>query len=284
MSASNQGPTGPTLSMCQSTYDFPLTSVNNGIQYWTVPTTKSYTIVAAGAGQSNSSTLNSVNEGYGVQLSASFDLTAGTILAILVGQQGLNSGHYSGGSGGTFVCTIPSAQSSLGSATPLLIAGGSAGIGYEANAGGNQNVNGTIQPHANSGQFGPPTEAGVGGIGPNGSTAPTNFAYCWGDGGAGFSGNGAWSGRYGSFANASLSFTNGGTGSTNGTHGGFGGGGSSSPSGGYASGGGGGGYGGGGAGGSDSIGAGGGGGSSYDASGAYSGSATNKGMGFVTIS
>ncbi|GAX83316.1 hypothetical protein CEUSTIGMA_g10742.t1 [Chlamydomonas eustigma] len=275
--------------MCQSSYSvpFPLTDVNNGIQYWTVPITQTYTIVAAGAGQKNTSSTNSVNVGYGVVLTASFNLTAGTVLAILVGQQGLNSGEFSGGSGGTFVCTIPDSTYSPINATPLLIAGGSAGIGYESYTSANENVNGTISTTANSGQSGqygnPPNASGTGGTGPNGSTAPTNSAYSWGDGGAGFSGNGAWSGKYGSSSNTSLSFTNGGTGSMNGTYGGFGGGGSSSPSGGYAVGGGGGGYGGGGVGGSDSFGAGGGGGSSYDASSAYKGSVSNSGMGYVMI-
>ena len=277
------GATGPT----SITYSSPLSglvTLSSGIQYFQVPVSGIYQFTVAGAGLTNSASLNATTTGYGIVMTASRALTSGNIVAILVGQQGLTSGGQTGGCGGTYVCLVPSIGA-LASATPLFIAGGAGGVGYENSAGANNNVNATMSTTGMSGTFlASGAHAGTGGIGPNGATAATNAAYAWGDGGAGFSGNGAWSLRYGSTAGVAYSFTNGGTGGINfSVYGGFGGGGCAGGGGG-GEGGGGGGYGGGGAGGSDGNGAGAGGGGSYDVSGAYTGSATNNGMGYVIIS
>lgn len=270
-------------------------SLTGGIQYWTVPGTKTYTFVVAGAGNANANSANATKAGNGVVLTATRTLNAGTVVAILVGQMGLvgtSDNRATGGSGGTFIATVTSAGSLAGDVL-LFAAGGCAGVGYETNAGANDNINGTTSTTGQNAQFQGLAQGngGLGGAGPNGggvaSTSPFNFQAA--DAGAGYSGNGA-NANAGSSAAAGKSFLNGGTGGTNGNavaYGGFGGGGgggytiSSNP---YPGGGGGGGYGGGGAGSSDNIGSGGGGGGSYDISGVYSGSATNAGMGYVTVS
>lgn len=254
-------------------------TLSSGIQYFTVPQSRVYNFTIAGAGVQNINSLNSINTGYGIVLTVSYNLIKGNQLAILVGQQGSISGGKTGGCGGTFVYNNTTS-------TLLFVAGGAGGIGYESNTGANSTVNGTLSTTGRNGVvWNSGANAGTGGIGPNGSVAATNTAYRWGDGGAGFSGNGAWSGRYGNASGVAYSFTNGGKGGINNSIavGGFGGGGSGGSYGG-GSGGGGGGYGGGGAGGSDSSGAGGGGGGSYDITNTYSGSATNSGMGYVIIS
>ena len=255
-------------------------SLSGGIQYWTVPSTRVYNFTVAGAGNYNPNSSAALKTGYGIILTASRSLTAGTVIAILVGQMGLvgtSDSRATGGSGGTFVATV-TAAGSLAGATPLFIAGGSGGIGYQG--GGTTDTNGTI---ANNGR--PGGAGGAGGTAPNGG-AGGNAS----DGGAGYSGNGGACTFNGSTASLGISFTNGGTGGTNNyyaaAYGGFGGGGAAGQvifSNQYPAGGGGGGYGGGGGGGSGGQGASGGGGGSYDITGVYSGSSTNTGMGYVTV-
>ena len=79
------GQTPPTQGDCDAAYtgttlDGAVT-VTAGIQYWTVPTTGSYTIEAFG-GQGYGSF-----GGRGAHISGEFMLTAGTQLKILVGQR-----------------------------------------------------------------------------------------------------------------------------------------------------------------------------------------------------
>lgn len=280
----NMGATGATGLSTISYSSIPgantphVMTLSGGIQYWTVPYTARYDFTIAGAGVTNPNSLNSVKTGYGIELNSSIILHKGHVIAILVGQSGLVNGGKTGGCGGTFVYNTTTS-------TLLLAAGGAGGIGYQNDVGTNDTVNGTVSGKGRNGQFwGNGVNAGIGGIGPNGATTATNFAYAWGDGGAGFSGNGAWSGRYGNANGVAYSFMNGGKGGTNTTtNGGFGGGGCAGEYGGGA-GGGGGGYGGGGAGGSDSTGAGGGGGGSYDITNVYWAGANNADMGKVKIS
>ena len=277
------GATGPTAV----TYSSPLSgwvTLQSGIQYLTVPSSGNYVFTVAGAGLQNTNSLNAVNTGYGVVLTANYPLVAGQVIGILVGQQGLVSSGLTGGCGGTYVCLVTGAGSNA-TATPLFVAGGAAGVGGEADVGGNATVNATSAITGNNGVFwSSGAQGGTGGVGPLGSTAATNSAYSWADGGAGFSGNGSWSSRFGTAAGIAKSFTNGGVGSTNtaSAAGGFGGGGCAGLYG-KGAGGGGGGYGGGGAGGSHGSGAGGGGGGSYDITGLYSASVTNVGMGYVVL-
>jgi hypothetical protein len=274
------GSSGPTTLAAYGTgypgygTGYPLT-LSGGIQYWYVPDDATYTFTVAGAGSFHTTSSNPIKVGYGVVMNASYSLAKGQLVAILVGQQGL---YNADAGGGTFVASV-TGVGVLSTAVPLFVAGGAGGPGGQS-GGSNDNINGTFSTTGRNGQFSAPINGGSGGVGPAGGKAPTSDPQSWADGGAGFSGNGEWC-RRGSSSNVPKSFVNGGTGGTNGA-GGFGGG---AGFGGYSNreGGGGGGYGGGGSGGSVSTGAGGGGGGSYDITGTYSGTATNVGPGYVTV-
>jgi len=282
------GPTGPTSLAGYGTsypgYGTPRAlALSGGIQYWTVPATGTYSFTIAGAGSANPGSANAVKIGYGMVLTvSSYTFNRGDILAILVGQQGNlgaagnndDTAHGNGGGGGTYVALVASIGA-LVTSTPFFIAGGAGGIGYEANSGANGNVNGTISTTGRSAPSGTLQNGGAGGTGPNGGGVGTGAPR--GDGGAGFSGDGAI--IAGSPSASAKSFTNGGIGDLNYINGGFGGGGGAFG----AAGGGGGGYGGGGGAVRNSAGKGGGGGGSYDITGAYSGTATNSGAGYVTV-
>ena len=291
------GPTGPTQAQMRasasafSSYVFSGTFSNGnfvtgpgGIWQWQVPVTGLYSFTVAGAGVTNPFSVNSIKTGYGFVMTDSVQLSRGDLIAMLVGQSGLVGGGSTGGCGGSFVYNVTRG-------TLLFVAGGAGGIGYESEVGqpagitANGSVNGVAGTTGQNGggwnDAGAGQGAGTGGTGPNGGTAAGNYAYVWGDCGAGYSGNGA-PGRYG--GSGPVAFINGGQGSTaSGVYGGFGGGGCG---GGYSGGegGGGGGYGGGGAGGSDGQGCGGGGGGSYSVNGTVQGSATNSGQGYITVS
>jgi len=118
------GPTGPTQAACRSAYttswdesDSNFKTIS-GIQYWTVPASGTYRITAIGAHGSNTS---GSTLGYGASIRGDFSLTESSILKILVGQYGSNSGG-GGGGGGTFV--VDSATSTI-----HVIAGGGGGSG-----------------------------------------------------------------------------------------------------------------------------------------------------------
>jgi hypothetical protein len=90
------GPNGPTLSQCRSAYSSFGSWISNtaffdmttqGIQKWTVPETRSYTVICAGAG------------GSGAIITTSISLTLGQVLNIIIGQPPVPAGGY----GGSFV-------------------------------------------------------------------------------------------------------------------------------------------------------------------------------------
>ena len=117
------GSSGPTsLANYSGTYPGVNTSyaltLSGGIQYWTVPKTGNYNIIAAGAASSFGST------GRGIIVSTIVNLIIGQQVLILIGQQGALSGSNQGGGGGTFVATT---FTNLLSATPILVAGGGGG-------------------------------------------------------------------------------------------------------------------------------------------------------------
>jgi hypothetical protein len=267
------GPLGPSQTQCNSAYagNFWLNgkvTVTGGIQYWTVPLTATYRVEAYGARGGRSG-------GLGARMRGDFVLTQGTVLKIIVGQQGLQAPANvgSGGGGGSYVAKSDN--------TPLLVAGGGSGTGHDGAYSGNSNLNGRIETSGAAGLCG---NAGAGGTNGNGG----GYATTTGNGtpnaagGAGFYGNGGTSGA----AKGGFSFVNGGNGGN--STGGFGGGGGSdvfiygcgsSPHGGS----GGGGYSGGGGGG-DNCNCGGGGGGSYNTGNNQSNSAgVNSGHGQVTI-
>jgi len=277
------GSSGPTtLSAYGTSYpgygsSYPLT-LSGGIQYWTVPDNATYTFTIAGAGTTAPNSSNSVKVAYGFVLTASYALTKGTVLAILVGQSGLgfnseplSTAASTSGSGGSFVAIYSS-----GSYTPLLIAGGAGGLGREGDTDTNSQVNGSSTTSGNPCPLFP--AGALPGTNGDGATGPAAY------GSGGTSGGGyLTSGTKGTTVSSpGLGFLQGGTGGAGGFSGGaggFGGGGG----GGDAAGGGGGGYSGGAGSTRHSNGGGAGGGGSYDVTSSYSGSATNSGQGYVTI-
>jgi hypothetical protein len=142
---------------------------------YTIPTTGSYFILAAGAA-GGSGTSNP--GGSGTEIEGSAVLNAGTVLDIVVGGMG-STGNFGstwggGGGGGTFVWVD-------GSSTPLLIAVGGGGASYDA-AGG---VAATEYTTVGGDGFGPGGgaggTAGAGGAGGTGDGGEYN-----GGGGAGW--------------------------------------------------------------------------------------------------
>jgi hypothetical protein len=281
------GRSGPTLSQCRTAYSSYGSWVSNtayfnmttqGIQQWTIPQTKNYTFVCSGAGTGGI---------FGAILTATFSLTQGEIINILVGQSG-----QSGGSGGSFVVTS--------TGTPLIVAGGS-GVsgGYAAFGQGPAGGDAVLTTSGGNGLSGSKLQGGglslggsggSGGSGGNGgggdsySSGPNTIVTIGGGGGGGFTGS-----------SGGFSYTSGGLGgidSLGNMTGGFGGGGQTGgirttsnvfvSSGG--GGGGGGGYSGGGGGGAGYYtSGGGGGGGSYCFTTITSSSVTNSGQGYVQI-
>lgn len=240
-------------------------------QDWTVPKSGLWRITARGArggwalDVNNSSVTNP--GGNGAIIVGDFNLTAGHVIRMMVGQAGgdiSRTDRGGGGGGGTFVFNVSTG-------TLLVAAGGGGGAGNY--------LNGTAK-HASTGGTGQTgtVNGTAGAAGPNGAPG-SQYA----GGGGGYSGNGT-NPQYISQGNAfGTSYTNGGLGGysyqvNEGGDGGYGAG-----AGAYAGAGGGGGYGGGGAGGWSSSGDGGGGGS-YNAGSNQSNTVGNYGHGQVTIS
>ena len=180
---SQTGRTGPDQSQCDSAYSGTtldgLVTVTSGYQYWTVPTTGTYSIVAVGAG---------ANQVLGASIEGEVNLTAGDELKIVVGQQGMSSG---GGHGGTFVALLND--------TPLVVAGGGGGL---------TNCTSYSQyQYAQTGTSGGNGNLGAGGSSGNGGNA-TNYHTYGGGGGGGFYTDGTensnYSGRGIAFVNGAL--------------------------------------------------------------------------------
>ncbi|MDG1333810.1 MAG: T9SS type A sorting domain-containing protein [Crocinitomicaceae bacterium] len=217
----NAGTTGPA----QATMDAAYTGTNlqgnvtvtGGIQYWTVPTTGNYSIEAFGA------------QGYGpfggrgAHIYGEFNLTAGTVIKILVGQEAppyLNfpattyNNQYGGG-GGSFVTNT--------SDVPYIVAGGGGGshatayitsndgqVSQNGAAGANASIIGAGGTNGNGGQQASSADGG-GGLLTNGAGIAGGIAYVNG-------GNGGFDEGFGGFG------CGGGTSSWNNFRGGGGGG------------------------------------------------------------
>lgn len=237
-SSNISGATGPALASLTNYYTNTLnknnlTMTTNGIQLWTVQTSGVYNITCAGA----SGGINgNVYGGRGAIVSGKVALTAGNVIAILIGQIGTGRG----GGGGTFI--VNNTTSTL-----LFAAGGGGG------------------PTAATGYDAVFTNSGLAGAGSTGGSAGGGGGANIGAGGGGYSGAGT-NGTDTTTTNGGSAYTSGGVGGTgvSGNNGGFGGGGGGGPVGA----GGGGGYSGGGGGSSGS--GGGGGGGSYITPNAYS--------------
>jgi len=196
------GRSGPTLAQCRAAYASQPDILSalampgfQGYQEWTVPTTGSYTITAAGAGGGTTPYSQAVG-GAGAILRGTVNLTQGDVLQIVVGQAGIaaqappaNFGVTdAGGGGGTFVVKKAGAQ-------PLVIAGGGGGANYYANgatffygSGGNGTTSPTAGVSSGGLSEGSVYAGGSPGTGGNGSTTG------WGEPGAGLLSNGGYPG------------------------------------------------------------------------------------------
>lgn len=214
------------------------------IQTWTVPPgICDFIVDARGAQGANGS---NGTGGRGARIVGTFSAVPGTVIQILVGQQGqtatVSGGHIGnspGGGGGSFV---------VDNGQPLAVAGGG-GAGGAVSAGLDASVTTTGVTGSGPGGNG-------GGTGGNGGQA--NGGFNSGQGGGGLLTNGGAPSGDSAIGGPGFAFVNGGAGGSNGAHaggGGYGGGGG----GGNYGGGGGGGYSGGGGGSSNGYGGGGGG-------------------------
>jgi hypothetical protein len=277
------GRNGPTLSQARagmtgtpapSTWNtntayFNMTQA--GYQRWTVPATRNYTIVCAGAKGGNGS---SGVAGSGFVQTATFSLTQGHIISLLIGQLGGAGSQNGSGGGGTFIFNNTTS-------TLLMASGGGGGGYYSTYSSSSGNMNAVASTSGQNGIIGNGGgNGGAGGTGGNGGGTSTAYTPGNGGGGGGYTGNGGINSYTGAGV-AALSYTNGGTGGINDGNqgvGGFGGGGGAEWY--YWTGaGGGGGYSGGGGG--VYFGIGGGGGSFSSVTRSSSG--TNAGNGYVTI-
>ena len=272
------------------------TGTSAGMQRWTVPYTRLYTFMVAGAGNSKSlltqpTNSNYIYTSYGAVVTITLPLTVGHVLRLLVGQQGAQTtGQFSrgGGNGGTFVYN--ETTSSL-----LIAAGGAGGSASDISSGTGGNGS-NISPYTDGTGRGLNGNTAVSGNGLNGRSAlfgtggtsgnggGANTQGYGGQGGGGYIGNGLVNPANGETSTAALSFINGGTGGIGGvSSGGFGGGGTGGSVGGAGSGGGGG-YSGGGGGANLGNGEGGGGGGSWSSVAWSQITTTNAGQGYITIS
>jgi hypothetical protein len=211
------------------TFNTTGTGAFGSMQTFTVVTSGTYTIEAWGAQGGTPTSGTTFHGGNGAYVKGTFTLTAGDVITVLVGQQGLGVPEHGGGGGGSFV---------VKGSTALVVAGGGGGIRTAASGDGGPGQS------TNDGQTGPYI-GGTGGTGGGGGGVSTS----WGSGGGGMTGNGTDDAPYGT---GGKSFTSGGNGGTKGStgcggdaQGGFGGGGAGN---GCDGGGGGGGYSGGGGG------------------------------------
>lgn len=104
--ANQTGRFGPNQAAIDAAYagtslEGQVTISTPGIQEWTVPATGLYRITAAGA--SGAPIGSPTQIGRGAVMEGYFELTAGQIINIAVGQQGIAASPYGGGGGGTFV-------------------------------------------------------------------------------------------------------------------------------------------------------------------------------------
>ena len=233
---------GPSQANCDASYSGSnltgFVTVTGGIQYFTIPATRTYTIEVFGAqGGRKPGGLHTK----GARMKGDFTLTAGTVLKILVGQAGTwgpdigasscsNLNAAGSGGGGSFVAKQDN--------TPLIVAGGGGGYNMDMNStltnavitldGVFPNIDGRNV----AGRGG--INGGGGGAGLNGtagtqSTNGGNGSSCsYGPGGAGFYTNGGGNCNDDIDA-AGRSFLNGGQGGNSiqgcrTVHGGFGGG------------------------------------------------------------
>lgn len=246
------GARGPTLANTSSAYAGAaflggFFNTIAGIQYFTIPSSGTYTISVAGAKGGNNTTW-SIAGANGAFVQATFTLLAGDELKMIVGQMSPNAFYLCGGGGGTFVC--------YSNNSPIIIAGGGAGGTYfstsylssqamgriaDVVAGANTvggRGNGGTSLNGNTPNGATNGSGGLSGLGLAGANNYSVGTYSSGAGGGGLLTNGGYnansvtaSGNYAEIANGGIAFVNGGnggekTGESYAGDGGFGGGGS----------------------------------------------------------
>jgi len=111
----------------QDHYDY--VELKNGRQMFTVPRSGLYKIKVTGASGGDSTENVNIHQGYGAVVTCNVFLEEGTLLAIVVGQEGElargTSNRAGGGGGGSYVCI-----DNNGSFVPLVIAGGGNGCSW----------------------------------------------------------------------------------------------------------------------------------------------------------
>lgn len=255
---------GPTQAQVDAAYGAGVVTINTqGIQEWKVPVTGKYSLQAMGASGGYGSNYGVNLGGLGADIKGEYNLTAGQVLKIVVGQTGGIPVAAGGGGGGSFIVTSAN--------LPLVIAGG----------GGGKQANGATQPyqHGSILQDGQNTAFVSGGTNGSGGSGDT---FSGASGGGGFSGDGT-NGMYGTFGFAFLNGAVGGDGTGMATaFGGFGGGGGTHGN--SGGGGGGGGYSGGAGGRHDNVGGNGSGAGSFNSGTNQNNTGgSNSGMGKVVI-
>ncbi len=182
---------GPSQSDCDSAYSgTPLendVSLSNGVQQWTVPITGTYTITAGGARGGDGVGL-SASSNMGAIMQGDFELTAGDVLNVVVGQNGGdgvgNCNCGGGGGGGSFVYT-----GSIGGAGLLIAAGGGGGGAGSCQSNGPRSVGNTSQDGyqgGNGSNDGNTQRSAPGGQSGQGASAASEGGDYNGGGGAGW--------------------------------------------------------------------------------------------------
>ncbi|MBI3510178.1 MAG: T9SS type A sorting domain-containing protein [Bacteroidetes bacterium] len=213
-SAAATGVNGPTQAQVNTAYTSTtlagaVTVVSNGIQQWTVPATGNYTIEGYGA-QGGNGTGFSLIGGRGAYIKGTFNLTAGTVLNIVVGQIGADASSGSSGGGGTFIYT-----GAIGGAGLMIAAGGGGGTGHNVANGGNGSA--TSTPVSSGTGRGDGGYQGLG-MGGNGGSGVGGYSATWNNAAAGGTGWGS-SGLAGFFQGDVTYQSNPGTRFTGGYHG-----------------------------------------------------------------
>lgn len=175
------GPAGPVQGQCDTAYGGTsldgLVTVAAGVQAWTVPTTGTYRIEGWGAAGGTQTWDVGFPGGSGAYIAGDFDLVAGQVLYIVVGQMGedtrlVANNAAPGGGGGTFV------YFNALDAFPLLAAGG---------GGSGTRCGDTPEQDGSAGTAGNPSGSVLnGGTGGNGGLNNVGGSSYWAGGGAGW--------------------------------------------------------------------------------------------------
>jgi hypothetical protein len=209
--ASATGRTGPTQSQVNSAYsgttlESQVTINTQGIQEWTVPQPGIYTIEVWGA---QGGSINSRTGGLGAIMSGEISFSEGTIVQVLVGQQGIGFGHGAGGGGGSYVVQVVANSQNV----PLVIAGGGGGA-TSYSSGSSNGGDGRTTENAQSSNI-INSIYGVAAPGAGGGSVSLGGAAGYGGGGGLAAGGGGFYGDGGTgthSATPGLSFSNGGGG------------------------------------------------------------------------